>query len=143
MTAKLRELTALVFCLILGLGHSVLHAQEKTANYIAANGNVTNRLQITVIRDSYGSYGLKGYFEVAIKQPDGTTKTRRIPVTGTVSTDGVPASITIPSSTIGVPDLTLGCFFDGKLNLQLVGDERRAYPRLMHLVHGGEEGKQK
>lgn len=118
---------------IVGIACSVLSAQEKTANYIAF-GDETDRLQITVFRQPDSEYGLRGYFDVSIKQPSGPPKTRRIPITGTASTDGVPASITIPSSTMGVADLTLGCFFDRSLNLQLVGDNRRAFPRLMYLV---------
>lgn len=97
---------------IVGIACSALSAQEKTANYIATIGDETDRLQITVFRQPDSEYGLRGYLDISKKQPSGPPKTRRIPITGTASTDGVPATITIPSSTMGVPDLTLGCFFD-------------------------------
>jgi hypothetical protein len=120
-------------------------AQQKTANYVSVSGNETDRLQITVTRtnkspkniaDALNSTGyvLTGYLEISIKQTDGQAKTRRISITGDVSTDGVPSTITIPSSVVGVPDLTLGCFFDKSLNLELVGDNRRPHPRIMYLV---------
>jgi hypothetical protein len=127
---------------LIGSGSCCLDAQQKTANYIATSGTTTNRLQITVVTDRNSStgYDLRGYFETSMKQPDGTVKSRRIEVTGEVSTDGVPAAITIPSSAVGVPDLTLACFFDKSLNLQLVGDNRRSFPRMMYLVRKGDEG---
>lgn len=69
-----------------------------------------------------------------MKQPDGTTKVRRIPITGRVDIDGVPSTITIPSSVMGVPDMTLGCYFNKSLNLELRGDNTRHYPHIMYLV---------
>jgi hypothetical protein len=130
--------------LLLG-GSGCLSAQQKTANYIATSGNRTNRLQITVVRNVNSStgYDLKGYFDVSVKQSDGTTTSRHIAITGEVSTEGVPSAIAIPSSEVGVPDLTLGCFFDRSLNLQLVGDNRRSFPRIMYLVRKGDEGQPK
>jgi uncharacterized membrane protein AbrB (regulator of aidB expression) len=116
---------------LLGTACVAPHAQQKTANYIAVTPNETDRLQITVTRNSLV---WSGYIEASAKQPDGTVKVRRIAVTGDVSTDGVPASITIPSSVVGVPDLTLGCLFDRSLNLHLFGDNTRRFPRLMYLV---------
>ena len=127
----MRAVSLLAFSLVLCVGCVPSHAQQKTATYIAVSGNETDRLQLTVTR---GSLELTGYLEVSVKQPDGKAKVGRTPITGSVSTDGVPASITIPSPTVGVPDLTLGCFFDSSLNLQLVGDNRRRFPRLMRLV---------
>jgi len=131
---------ALMIVVIFGSVPGYVCAQQKTANYIATSGNITNELQITVVRDrnSYTGYDLKGYFLVSVKQPDGTVKSRRIEITGEVDTDGVPSTITIPSSVVGVPDLTLGCFFDKSLNLELVGDNRRSFPHIMYLVKKGE-----
>lgn len=126
--ASLRITLISIFLVVFGTDCAAPPAQQKTATYVATAGNETDRLQITVTRNSLV---LAGYFEVSVKQSDGTVKVRRTAITGDVSTDGVPSTITIPSSIVGVPDLTLGCFFDGSLNLQLVGDNRRPYPRLM------------
>ena len=101
--------------------------RQKTANYIVVVPNETDRLQMTVTQNSLA---LTGYLEVSIKQPDGTHKVRRTEIGGDVSTDGVPATITIPSRTcLAVSDLTLACFFDQSLNLRLVGDNNRRFPR--------------
>jgi hypothetical protein len=118
---------------ILAQGVSCVGAQmaQKSATYIAVSEGVTSRLRITVTR---GSRDLVGELNISRKQSDGTVKVQRIPITGTVATDGVPASITIPSEVMGVPDLTLGCFFDQSLNLELSGDNRRPYPHIMYLV---------
>jgi hypothetical protein len=35
---------------------------------------------------------------------------------------------------MGVPDMTLGCYFDKSLNLELTGDNTRHYPHIMYLV---------
>jgi prenyltransferase beta subunit len=106
-------------------------AQQITATYSAVTGPETDRLTITVTR---GSMTLTGIWVVSLKQTDGTTRSRQIPITGRVDTDGVPSTITIPSYVMGVPDQTLGCFFDKSLNLELVGDNRRPYPHIMYLV---------
>jgi hypothetical protein len=79
--------------------------RQKTANYIAVFPNETDRLQMTVTQNSLV---LTGYLEVSTKRPDGTVKVQRTEIGGDVSTDGVPATITIPSSVLGVSDLTLG-----------------------------------
>jgi hypothetical protein len=124
-------LLTVMFLALLRGACAVPHAQQSTASYIAVTPNETDRLQITVTRNSLV---LTGYIEASVKQPNGTIKVRRVAITGDVSTDGVPASITIPSSVVGVPDLTLGCFFDAALNLELVGDNTRRFPRFMRLV---------
>ncbi len=118
---------------------------QKTSKYIAISKNETDLLQLTVTRDtrpinsiidalSSSGYTLSGELAISLKQPNGSVTVRRIPITGIVATDGVPSTITIPSSVIGVPDLELGCFFDKSLNLELFGDNDRPYPHLMHLV---------
>ena len=118
--------------------------EQKTATYVSVSNAEADRLHITVTRDRRPAtniidvfrtgYVLTGYLEISTKRSDGRPQVRRIPITGGVSTDGVPSTITIPSSVIGVPDLTLGCFFDRSLNLQLVGDNRRPFPHIMYLV---------
>jgi hypothetical protein len=110
---------------------NTLRPGQRSADYITTSGNETDRLHMVVTR---GSSVLSGYVEIELKDTGGKTTTRRIPITGEVSTDGVPATITIPSAQIGIADLTLGCFFDKSLNLQLVGDNRRRYPHLMYRV---------
>jgi hypothetical protein len=72
--------------------------------------------------------------QVSVTQPDGTTKVRRIPITGRVDIDGVPSTITIPSAVMGVPDQTLGCYFNKSLDLELTGDNTRPYPHILYLV---------
>lgn len=106
-------------------------AGQSSANYTATFGNETDRLHIVVTR---GSLALSGYLEIATKNSDGKVTVRRVPITGDVSTDGVPSSIIIPSSVMGESGLTLGCFFDSSHNLELVGDNRVRYPHLMYLV---------
>jgi hypothetical protein len=118
--------------------------EQKTANYVSTSNNEIDRLQIAVTRerrpakniiDAFRSgYVLTGYFEISTKKSGGEIRVRRIPITGEVATNGVPSTITIPSSIIGVPDRTLGCFFDRSLNLRLVGDNRRSFPRIMYRV---------
>ena len=111
-------------------------AEHKSATYIAVLNGETDTLHLTVVPDamSGGGYRLFGFFEVIIKQSGGELTSKRILIRGDVSTDGVPSSITFPSSVIGVPDLTLGCFFDESLNLHLVGDNTRSFPHFVCLV---------
>jgi len=136
MASKYSLLRAGILTLVFfGAACTTQRADQKSANYIAVSGNETDRLRITVTRNSLV---LTGYFEVSVKQPDGTVNTRRVPITGDVGTDGVPATIVIPSSAVGVPDLTFGCFFDQSLNLQLTGDPRIRYPHLMYLVRSAK-----
>ena len=60
--------------------------------------------------------------------------TKRIPVSGEVNTEGVPVTITIPSSQVGAADVEFGMFYDSDLNLQLVGNNNIPHPRLMKRV---------
>jgi hypothetical protein len=99
---------------------------QKIADYIAVFPNETDRLRLIV---SKNSLTLSGYLEASIKRPNGTVKVLHTEITGDVSTSGVPATITIPSSVLGVPDLTLGCLFDRSLNLEVFGDNRVRFPR--------------
>ena len=117
-----------VLCIACG---SSSPGQTKSADYIAVFPTETDKLHLIVTR---GSLELSGYFDISAKGKYGAVKTKRIPITGTVSTDGVPAGLTIPSSVVGVPDLSLGIFFDRDLNLQLVGDNNRPFPHRMRRV---------
>jgi hypothetical protein len=35
---------------------------------------------------------------------------------------------------MGVPDQTLGCYFNKSLDLELTGDNTRPYPHILYLV---------
>ena len=132
MASKYSLLRAGILSLVFfGAACTTQRADEKSATYIAVMGNETDRLRLTVTRNSLV---LTCYFEVSIRQPDGTVNARRVAITGDVATDGVPATVVIPSSVVGVPDQTFACFFDDSLNLHLSGDPRIRYPHLMYLV---------
>ena len=136
MASKYGMLRAGILTLVfLGAACTTQRADQKTATYIAVMGNETDRLRLTVTRNSLV---LTGYFEVSTRRPDGTVDTRRVAITGDVDTDGVPSTVVVPSSVVGVPDQTIGCFFDGSLNLHLNGDPRIRYPHLMYLVRSAQ-----
>jgi hypothetical protein len=102
------------------------HAEQRTANFAFTSPTETDRLQVSYPR---GSRVWSGFLEVSAK---GSTK--RIPVSGEVNTEGVPVTITIPSSQVGAADVEFGMFYDSDLNLQLVGNNNIPHPRLMKRV---------
>jgi hypothetical protein len=78
-------------------------------------------LGIKLIRTVSKPYTLSGSALIITRLPDGKVTSKETPIIDyTISTDGVPATITFPSHTIGLPDKSYGLFFSGK-RLELVG----------------------
>ena len=76
---------------------------------------------IKLQRSTSKPYKLSGSALIIAKGTDGKLTSKEVPIIdSTISTDGVPASITFPSFTLGEPDKTFGLFF-GKNTLELVG----------------------
>ena len=94
---------------------SNVNAEQRTANFIFTSPTETDRLQVSYPR---GSRVWSGFLDVAAKQKDGEVKAKRIPVSGEVNTEGVPVTITIPSSQVGAADVEFGMFYDNNLNLE-------------------------
>lgn len=107
-------------------GPVLAQAEQRTANFIFTSPAETDRLQVSYPR---GSRVWNGFLEISAR---GNTK--RIPVSGEVNTEGVPVTITIPSSQVGAADVEFGMFYDSDLNLQLVGNNNIPHPRLMKRV---------
>ena len=78
-------------------------------------------LLLKLIRTANRPYALSGSALVFTKLADGKITTREVQIIDyTIASDGVPATITFPSSKLGEPDKTFGLFFSGE-TLELVG----------------------
>ena len=78
-------------------------------------------LSIKLIRTTNKPYTLWGSALIITKGADGKLTSREVPIIdSTITSDGVPWTITFPPSTLGEPDKTFGLIFS-KSRLELVG----------------------
>lgn len=99
-----------------------LHAQQNVLSrvYLACEKD-KSCTGIKLVRTTSRPYTLSGSALIITKDAAGKLSSREVPIIDyTISTDGVPATITFPSSTLGQPDKTFALFFSGN-KLEMVG----------------------
>lgn len=101
---------------------TMLHAQQSgsviSGVYASCEKDICVSLKL--LRTAQRPYKLAGTL-TSTKPVNGKAISKEIQIIDyAISSDGVPASITLPSSTLGQPDRTFGLFFFGS-RLELVG----------------------